>query len=184
MKPPLVPPNPDCLAPFHPPGHWLPESPRPDVPAPEFEPAEPYPRPESGPYPWPESESYPWPESESYPWPESESSADWLACAPGRVLAAVADGVERTFGRRPDEDGDGTAVGTTAATGELTGLGISAAPITGLPWLGIAVTTTAAVAAARTASVIVPVITPVRKLISSSRALMAARMPDPEPTIR
>ena len=43
---------------------------------------------------------------------------------------------------------------------------------------------TAAVAAARTASVIVPGITPVRKLISSSRALMAARMPDPEPTIR
>jgi hypothetical protein len=69
-----------------------------------------------------------------------------------------------------------------AATGELNGAGAPMARFTVLPLLGITVSTTAAVAAARTRNVIAPAITPVRKLTSSSRALMAARMPGHEPT--
>lgn len=61
--------------------------------------------------------------------------------------------------------------------------GAPAARFTALPLLGITVSTTAAVAAARTRSVIAPAVTPVRKLTSSSRALMAARMPGHEPTV-
>jgi len=102
-------------------------------------------------------------------------------CAP----AAGADGGELASGSvRPGVRSDGAAAGTTAVTtGELVA-GTSAARFTALPWLGSTVTTTAAVAAARTTSVIAPAIAPVRKLTSSSRALMAARMPGHEPTFR
>jgi hypothetical protein len=61
--------------------------------------------------------------------------------------------------------------------------GAPAARFTALPWPGITVSRTAAAAAAKTRSVIAPAVTPVRKLTSSSRALMAARMPGHEPTV-
>jgi hypothetical protein len=99
----------------------------------------------------------------------------------------VADGEELASGsRRPGGRSDGAATGTTtaAATGELAVVGAPAARFTGLPWLGITVSTTAAAAAARTKSAITPAVTPVRKLTSSSRALTAARMPGHEPTVR
>jgi hypothetical protein len=81
--------------------------------------------------------------------------------------------------------GNGAVTGTAgAATGELTAAGVPAALFTGLPWLGVTVSTTAAAAAARARSVTAPVITPARKLTSSSRALMAARMPGHEPAAR
>jgi hypothetical protein len=81
--------------------------------------------------------------------------------------------------------GVGAAAGVTAAaTGALVAVGAAAARFTGLPWLGITVRTTAAVAAARTSSVTAPAVTPARKLTSSSRALMAVRMPGHEPTAR
>jgi hypothetical protein len=80
--------------------------------------------------------------------------------------------------------GNGAVTGTAgAATGELAA-GVPAALFTGLPWLGVTVSTTAAAAAARARSVTAPVITPARKLTSSSRALMAARMPGHEPAVR
>lgn len=81
--------------------------------------------------------------------------------------------------------GVGAVSGTAAAaTGELVVAGATAAPFTGLPWLGVTVSTTAAAAAVMTRSVIAPVIIPLRKLTSSSRALMAARMPGHEPAVR
>lgn len=75
-------------------------------------------------------------------------------------------------------------MGTTAATGELATAGVSAALFTGIPLLGIVVIMTAAVATARVTRVMAPVISPVRKLTSSSRALMAVRMPDHGPAVR
>jgi hypothetical protein len=81
--------------------------------------------------------------------------------------------------------GDGVVTGTAAAAaGELTAAGVPAALVTGLPWLGVTVSRTAAAAAAKARSVTAPVITPVRKLTSSSRALMAARMPGHDPAVR
>jgi hypothetical protein len=78
--------------------------------------------------------------------------------------------------------GDGVAAGTAAA-GELAAAGLPAALVTGLPWLGVTVSTTAAAAAATARSVTAPVITPVRKLTSSSLAFMAARIPGHEPAV-
>lgn len=94
------------------------------------------------------------------------------------------DAVEPTTGcRDAGVPGDDAATGTIPTdTGEIAVVG-TAAPVTGPPWLGITVITAAA-AAARPRSVIVPVIIPARKLTSSSRALMAARMPRPDPVIR
>jgi hypothetical protein len=84
-----------------------------------------------------------------------------------------------------DGRGDGAAAGPVApAAGELAAAGAPAALFAGLPWLGVTVSTTAAVAAPRTRSVAAAAIIPVRKLTSSSRALMAARMPGREPAIR
>jgi hypothetical protein len=84
---------------------------------------------------------------------------------------------------RPGARSVGAATGVTAAaTGALVAVGT--ARFTGLPWLGITVRTTAAVAAATASSVTAPAAIPVRKLTSSSRALMAVRMPGHEPTAR
>jgi hypothetical protein len=77
---------------------------------------------------------------------------------------------------------DDAAAGTDAATGDVTTDGVPAVPPIGRPWLGDTASTTIAVAAATATSAIAPVIMPVRKLISSSRALTAARMPGHEPT--
>jgi hypothetical protein len=105
------------------------------------------------------------------------------ACAAG---AAAGDAAELTFRRLwAGVRGDGVVAGTAAAaTAELTAAGVPAALFTGLPWLGVTVSTMAAAAAATARSVTAPDITPVRKLTSSSRALMAARMPGHEPTVR
>jgi hypothetical protein len=84
-------------------------------------------------------------------------------------------------GVRTDDAATGTA---DAATGELAAAGTPTAPFTGLPWLGSTVSMTAAVAAARARKAITPVIIPVRKLTSSSRALMAARTPGHDPAVR
>jgi hypothetical protein len=104
-------------------------------------------------------------------------------CAAG---AAAGEAGELTFRRLcAGVRGDGVVTGTTAAAaGELTAAGVPAALATGLPWLGVTVSTTTAAAAARARSVTAPVITPVRKLTSSSRALMAARMPGHDPAVR
>jgi len=84
-----------------------------------------------------------------------------------------------------DGRGDGAAADPVApAAEELAAAGAPAALFTGLPWLGVTVSTTAAVAAPRTRSAAAAAIIPLRKLTSSSRALMAARMPGREPTIR
>lgn len=104
-----------------------------------------------------------------------------VGCATG---AAADDAGEVTFRRLwAGMRGDAVVTGTAAAA-ELTAAGGPAAPFTGLPWLGVTVSTTAAAAAATARSVTAPVITPVRKLTSSSRALMAVRMPGHEPTAR
>jgi hypothetical protein len=104
-------------------------------------------------------------------------------CATG---AAADDAAEVTFRRLwAGVRGDGVVTGTAAAaTWELAAADVPAVLFTGLPWLGVTVSTTAAAAAARARSVTAPVITPVRKLTSSSRALMAARMPGHEPAVR
>jgi hypothetical protein len=88
-------------------------------------------------------------------------------------------------------DGDAAVTGTVTAAelaaelaADFAATGVPAAPLTGLPWLGVPVNTTAAAAAATARSVIAPVTIPVRKLTSSSRALMAARTPGREPTVR
>jgi hypothetical protein len=107
-------------------------------------------------------------------------------CGAGCAAAAGAEdaGALTTRRLRAGVRGVGAVTGTTAAaTGELAAAGVPAAPLTGLPWLGVTVSTTAA-AAVRTRSVIAPVIIPLRKLTSSSRALMAARMPGHEPAVR
>jgi hypothetical protein len=103
-------------------------------------------------------------------------------CAAG----AAADAGGLTFRRLwADVRGDGVVTGTSgAAARELTAAGVPAALVTGLPWVGVTVSTTAAAAAATARSVTAPVITPVRKLTSSSRALMAARMPGHDPAVR
>jgi hypothetical protein len=104
-----------------------------------------------------------------------------VGCATG---AAADDAGELTFRRLwAGVRGDAVVTGTATAA-ELTAAGVPAALFTGLPWLGVTVSTTAAAAAATTRSVTAPVITPVRKLTSSSRALMAARMPGHEPAVR
>ncbi|MGH3207694.1 MAG: hypothetical protein ACRDNO_08020, partial [Trebonia sp.] len=72
----------------------------------------------------------------------------WLACTAycgGDCAAAGADDAGELTARRlwTGVRGDGVATGTTAA-GELAAAGIPAAPVTGLPWLGVTVSTTAA----------------------------------------
>jgi hypothetical protein len=108
-------------------------------------------------------------------------------CGAGCAAAAGAEdaGALTTRTLRAGVRGVGAVTGTTAAaTGELAAAGVPAAPLTGLPWLGVTVSTTPAAAAVRTRSVIAPVIIPLRKLTSSSLALMAARMPGHEPAVR
>jgi hypothetical protein len=108
-------------------------------------------------------------------------------CGAGSAAAAGAeDAGELTTRRlRAGVRGVGAVSGTAAAaTGELVAAGTAAAPFTGLPWLGVTVSATAAAAAVMTRSEIAPVIIPLRKLTSSSRALMAARMPGHEPAVR
>jgi hypothetical protein len=109
-----------------------------------------------------------------------------VGCAGATAAAGAADAGELTTRRlRAGVRGVGAVTGTAApATGELAATGVPAAPLTGLPWLGVTVSTTAAAAAVRARSVIAPVIIPLRKLTSSSRALMAARTPGHEPTVR
>ena len=80
--------------------------------------------------------------------------------------------------------GDGVAVGTDAATGDVATDAVPAVLLVRRPWLGETASTTIAVTPATARSVIAPVIMPVRKLISSSRALMAARIPGDEPASR
>lgn len=110
----------------------------------------------------------------------------WLDCALDGEPATAAVGAELAAARRL---ADGRGAGVTACTvagaaGALAATGAVTARLTWLPWLGSTVITTAAAAAARTRSVTAPAAIPVRKLTSSSRALMAARMPGPEPTVR
>jgi hypothetical protein len=107
-------------------------------------------------------------------------------CGVGCATGAAADAGELTFRRLwADVRGDGVVSGTAAAAAaELTAACVPAALFTGLPWLGVTVNTMAAAAHAMARSVTAPVMTPVRKLTSSSRALMAARMPGHEPAVR
>jgi hypothetical protein len=81
-------------------------------------------------------------------------------------------------------NGDGAADGTATATGDVTTDGVPAVSCAGRPWPDDTVITTAAVAAAKARSAIAPVVIPVRKLTSSSRAFTAARMPGHGPTAR
>ena len=130
-------------------------------------------------------ESYRRPE-EPYCRPEPEFTEGWFDCVadwPADCAPAVVEATSacRYAGVRDVR----AATGTTAIdTGELETVGATAAPFTGLPWPGIIVIMATAVTAARPRSVIAPVIIPVRKLTSSSRALMVARIPSPEPVIR
>ncbi len=64
---------------------------------------------------------------------------------------------------------DGGAAGTRATLAAL---------LTGLPWLSVAAYTPAAAMAKRAVSAIAAATRPVRKLISSSWALTAARRPE------
>ena len=82
------------------------------------------------------------------------------------------------------KNGDGAADGTATATGDVTTDGVPAVSCAGRPWPDDTVITTAAVAAAKARSAIAPVVIPVRKLTSSSRAFTAARMPGHGPTAR
>lgn len=107
-----------------------------------------------------------------------------MYCGAGGATGAVADaGALTSRSLRAGVDG-GAEVARTVAAGELAAAGVPAAPFTGLPWLGVTVKRTAAAAAATARSVIAPVIIPVRKLTSSSLALMAARTPGREPAVR
>ena len=113
----------------------------------------------------------------------------------GGATGAVAATGELTRKPWAGVDGDAAVTGTATAAelaaelaeelaAEFAATGVPAAPLTGLPWLGVPVNTTAAAAAATARSVIAPVTIPVRKLTSSSRALMAARTPGREPAVR
>lgn len=105
------------------------------------------------------------------------------------AAGAADEGELTTTGRRDD----GVAAGAAEAVGELAAVGTDAAgigaacagaaPLSGPPRLGsTTVNTMAATAAATTTkSVMAPAIIPVRKLTSSSWALMAARTPGPVP---
>jgi hypothetical protein len=106
--------------------------------------------------------------------------------APVAGLDGAAEG-EPVCGERCAVAGaEGTATGTVAAsvTRELAAAGAAETRFACLPWLGTTVSTSAAVAAARTRNVTAPASTPVRKLTSSSRALTAARIPGHEPAVR
>ena len=107
-----------------------------------------------------------------------------MYCGVGGATGAVGDAGALTSRRLRAGVGGATAVTGTVAAGELAAAGVPAAPFTGLPWLGVTVNTTAAAAAATARSVIAPVTIPVRKLTSSSRALMTARTPGREPAVR
>lgn len=131
------------------------------------------------------------------PWP-FWSGAGWLACAAASTVGcaafcpAGADVILATAGGAA-KDGEFTACGrcddgvtagaVAAVAGELAAAGATGAacaggaPLGELPWPGSTVNTMAAAAAATTNSVIAPAIIPVRKLTSSSWALMAARTP-------
>ncbi|HEX3515875.1 MAG TPA: hypothetical protein VHT26_17925 [Trebonia sp.] len=102
----------------------------------------------------------------------------------GAATGAVADAGEVTSRRLLADVGGVAAVTGTVAAGELAAAAVPAALFTGLPWLGVTVSTTAAAAAATARSVIAPVTIPVRKLTSSSRALMTARTLGREPAVR
>lgn len=113
---------------------------------------------------------------------------NWLDRAPGCEPAAGAAGEELAAGVWPEGAGrvgatEGTVAGAEGAAGVLAAAGAPTARFAWLPWLGSTVNATAAAAAARTRSVSAPAVTPVRKLTSSSRALMAARMPGHEPAV-
>jgi len=97
---------------------------------------------------------------------------------------AVGEGELDALGGGADVRADDSAAGTEAAvTGELDAAGTAAAAFAVPPWPGSTVIMTTAVAAATTRSEIAPVIIPVRKLTSSSRALMAARKPGRAPAV-
>jgi hypothetical protein len=108
-------------------------------------------------------------------------------CGAGGVAGAVAAAGELTSRTLwAGVDGDAAVTGTVTAAelaAELAAAGVPTAPLTGLPWLGVTVSMTAAAAAATARSVIAPVTIPLRKLTSSSRALMAARTPGREPAV-
>ena len=140
------------------------------------------------------------------PWP-FRSGAGWLAPAAASTVGCAAfcpAGADVTLataaGAAKDgeftacglcDDGVTAGAGAAVAVGELaaaddaaaTGAACAgAAPLGELPWLGSTVNTMAAAAAATTNSVMAPAIIPVRKLTSSSWALMAARTPGRMPT--
>jgi hypothetical protein len=133
---------------------------------------------------------------------DHDGGADGVTVEGGTTVGGTADG-DRMDGDAADGDrmdgapepapgswpaggrADGATAGTReAATGEPAMTGAPPPMLTWVPWLGRTVRTTAAVAAAKTRSAIAPVTIPVRKLTSSSRALMAVRMPGHEPAIR
>jgi hypothetical protein len=90
------------------------------------------------------------------------------------VTGCVAFGVELAWGGRGMAGGaEAVVAGITA--GALAALSAPAAATAGLPRPSVAANTPAAAMAARATSTIDAVIRPVRKLISSSRALTAAR---------
>jgi hypothetical protein len=121
-----------------------------------------------------------WYRAAELPLARVEPGESWLACALDWVPATGADGV-LAAGIRPVVCGDGTEDGVAAGfAGELTAAGATATLFTRPPGPSVTETTaaTAITATAATAtSVTTAVVTPARKLISSSRALMVDRMP-------